>query len=363
MKFKVEKNNLIIAIQTVQNIITAKSALPILSNILIETQQDGIRLTATDLDIGITCVIPVDIQEQGAITIPAKRFSDIVKEFPVEVISVATKKNNLVVIDSELCQFKIMGLAKEEFPKLPEFKDKKVVKVEQVNLKEMLALTSFAVSFDESRYILNGILFKIDKGVLTLVSTDGKRLAVAERKLNVDLDVSVSMIVPIKTIHELNRNLKEEGELSLVVGSNQALFDLGGVVIISRLIEGEFPDYKQVVPPVSDNKVKIGRNQFLLAVKRAALLATPDYQAVKLEVFKNKLVISKSTPDVGEFHEELAAEYQGREMIIGFNPVYLMDILKNLSDEVINLELTDGEKPGVVRISGYVYIVLPMRIN
>ena len=363
MKFKVQKDNLITAIQVVQNIITAKSALPILSNILIETQQEAIRLTATDLDIGITCVIPVDIQEQGAITIPAKRFSDIVKEFPVDIVSVTTKKNNLVVIDSELCQFKIMGLAKEEFPKLPEFKDKKVVKIEQVVLKEMLALTSFAVSFDETRYILNGILFKINKGVLTLVSTDGKRLAIAERKLNIELDVDLSIIVPIKTIHELNRNLKEGGELSLVVGSNQALFDLGGVVIISRLIEGEFPDYKQVVPLVSENKMKINRSQFLLAVKRAALLATPDYQAVKLEVFKNKLVISKSTPDVGEFHEELAAEYQGRELIIGFNPVYLMDILKNLSDEVINLELTDGEKPGVIRISGYIYIVLPMRIN
>ncbi|MDD5560868.1 MAG: DNA polymerase III subunit beta [Candidatus Omnitrophica bacterium] len=363
MKFKVEKNSLVAAIQTVQNIITSKSALPILSNILIETQQGGIRLTATDLDIGITCVIPVDIQEPGAITIPAKRFSDIVKEFPVDIINISTKKNNLVVVDSELCQFKIMGLAKEEFPKLPEFKDKKVVKVEQITLKEMLALTSFAVSFDETRYVLNGILFKINKGVLTLVSTDGKRLAFAERKLETGLDVDLNMIVPIKTIHELNRNLKEGGELSLVVGSNQALFDLGGVVVISRLIEGEFPDYKQVIPSASENKVKIGRNQLLLAVKRAALLATADYQAVKLEVFKNKLVISKSTPDVGEFHEELAAEYQGREMIIGFNPVYLIDILKNLNEEVINLELTDGEKPGVIRISGYVYIVLPMRIN
>jgi DNA polymerase-3 subunit beta len=363
MKFKVEKNSLIAAIQTVQNVITAKSALPILSNILIETQQSGIRLTATDLDIGITCVIPVDVQEPGAITIPAKRFSDIVKEFPVDMVSVTTKKNNLVVIDSELCQFKIMGLAKEEFPKLPEFKDKKVVKVEQVILKEMLALTSFAVSFDETRYILNGILFKINKGSLTLVSTDGKRLAIAERKLNIDSDIDLSIIVPIKTIHELNRNLKENGELSLVVGSNQALFDLGSVAIISRLIEGEFPDYKQVVPVVSENKMKIGRSQFLLAVKRAALLATPDYQAVKLEVFKNKLVISKSTPDVGEFHEELATEYQGRELIIGFNPVYLMDILKNLNDEAISLELIDGEKPGVIRISGYIYIVLPMRIN
>ncbi|MDD5505758.1 MAG: DNA polymerase III subunit beta, partial [Candidatus Omnitrophica bacterium] len=215
----------------------------------------------------------------------------------------------------------------------------------------------------ETRYVLNGILFKIDKGVLTLVSTDGKRLAVAERRLNIDLDLDLSMIVPIKTIHELNRNLKENGELSLVVGSNQALFDLGNVVIVSRLIEGEFPDYKQVVPAVSENKMRVGRNQFLLAVKRAALLSTQDYQAVKLEVFKNKLVISKSTPDVGEFHEELAMEYQGRELVIGFNPVYLMDILKNLSDETINLELTDGEKPGVIRISGYIYIVLPMRIN
>ncbi|MFA4988004.1 MAG: DNA polymerase III subunit beta [Candidatus Omnitrophota bacterium] len=364
MKFKVKKDNLVSSIQTVQNIITSKSALPILSNILIETQQSGIRLTATDLDIGITCAIPVDIQEPGAITIPAKRFSDIIKEFPVDMVNITTKKNNLVVIDSDLCQFKIMGLAKEEFPKLPEFKDKKVVKIKQSTLREMLGLTSFAVSFDETRYVLNGILFKINKGVLTLVSTDGKRLAIAERKLDVDLDADINIIVPIKTIHELIRNLKEDaGDVSIVVGNNQSLFDLGGVAIVSRLIEGEFPDYKQVVPPVSDNKIKIERNLFLLAVKRASLLSTSDYQAVKLEVFKNKLVISKSTPDVGEFYEEMAAEYQGKELVIGFNPVYLIDILKNLNDDFINLELIDGEKPGVIRINGYVYIVLPMRIN
>lgn len=364
MKFKVEKSHLINAIQAVQNIITSKSALPILSNILIETQTDALKLTATDLDIGITCAVPVDIQEQGAITIPAKRFSDIVREFPLDIIRITTKKNNQVVIDSDMCQFKIMGLAKEEFPKLPEFKDKKAIRLEQGVLKQMLLLTAFAVSLDETRYVLNGILFKINKGALILVATDGKRLAIAERKLAaVDPDVEVSMIIPIKTIQELNRNLKDEGELSLVIGSNQALFDLGAVAVVSRLIEGEFPDYKQVIPAASDNKLKADRGQFLLAVKRAALLATPDYQAVKLEVFKNKLVISKSTPDVGEFHEELAVEYQGREMVIGFNPVYLMDVLKTLHEESINLELTDGEKPGVIRISGYVYIVLPMRLN
>jgi len=363
MKFKVEKNSLIGAIQTVGNVITSKSALPILSNILIEGQGGSLRLTATDLDIGITCVIPVDIQEPGAITIPAKRFSDIVKEFPVDLISVSTKKNNQVTIESDMCQFKIMGLAKEEFPKLPEFKDKKAVKIDQGVLKQALSLTSFAVSFDETRYVLNGILFKISKGVLILVSTDGKRLAIAERKLSVELDIEISMIVPIKTIQELNRNLKDQGELSLVISSNQVLFDLGGVGIVSRLIEGEFPDYKQVVPAPSDNKMKVARAQFLLAIKRAALLSTQDYQAVKLEVFKNKLVISKSTPDVGEFHEELPVEYQGKELVIGFNPVYLMDVVKILNEDTVSLELVDAEKPGVVRISGYVYIVLPMRLN
>jgi len=363
MKFDVEREVLLNGIQTVQNVITSKAALPILSNILIETQSDDLRLTATDLDVGISCVISVNIQEAGAITIPAKRFGDIIRELPSDKVGISTKKNNLMLIETQSCQFKIMGVAREEFPKLPEFKDKEVIKLEQTVLKEMLSLTSFAVSFDETRYILNGILFKIEKNNLTLVATDGKRLAIMERKLKQDIEKELRIIVPIKTIQELNRNLQEEGELSLVLGSNQALFDLGRVVIISRLIEGEFPDYQQVIPQTSDNKIKINREEFLLAVRRASLLSTPDYQAVKLEVFKDKLVVSKSTPDIGESREEVAVEYRGKELAIGFNPGYLIDVLKNLSNEVVEFELSDSEKPGVIRINGYVYIVLPMRLS
>jgi len=363
MKFKTEKDVLLLGIQTVQNVITPKSALPILSNILIETQNNGLRLTATDLDIGISCVIPVDILEPGSITIPAKRLGDIVKELPSNNTSVTVKKNNLVVIETENCQFKIMGLSKEEFPKLPEFKDKEVIKIEQVFLQEILKLTSFAVSFDEARYVLNGILFQINKNNLTLVATDGKRLAVVERKIQYSIDKDIKIIVPIKTIHELNRNLKNEGDVSLILGNNQILFDLGKVVIISRLIEGEFPDYHQVIPQSSENKVKVDREQFLLGIKRAALLSTPDYQAVKFELFKNKMVISKSTPDVGESREELPVEYSGKEIVIGFNPGFLMDVLKNLHNDIVEFELTDGEKPGVIRINGYTYIVLPMRLG
>ncbi len=363
MKFSVEKKVLFNGIQVVQNVITSKAALPILSNILIETQVDGISLTATDLDIGIICVIPVDIQESGAITIPAKRFGDIIKELPDGSVLINTKKNNLVTIESGNCQFKIMGLPKEEFPKIPEFKNKEVVKIEQSNLKTMLNLTSFAVSFDETRYILNGILFQFLKNIFKLIATDGKRLAIIERKLNQETEKEASIIIPIKTIHELNRNLKDEGEVSVVLSNNQVMFDLGGVVIISRLIEGEFPDYRQVIPEASDNKIKVGRESLLLAIKRASLLATPDYQAVKMEVFKNKLVVSKTTPDIGESREELIVEYQGKEMVVGFNPAFLLDVLKNLDIERIEFELVDGEKPGVIRTDGYVYIVLPMRLS
>ena len=363
MKVQIDKLVLLGGLQTVQNVIIAKASLPILSNVLLETQEGQLRLTATDLDIGITCLVPVDIQEAGAVTVLAKRFSDIIKELPGDTIQIVTKKNNQVNIEAGLCQFKVMGLAREEFPHLPEFKDKEVIKLEQGALKEMLRLTSFSVSMDETRYILNGILFKINKNILTLVATDGKRLAVIEKKLASGSNKDISIIVPIKTIHELNRNLQEEGGLSLVLGGNQVLFELGGVTVVSRLIEGEFPDYKQVIPPVTENTVCVNREALLLAVKRAALLSTPDYQAVKFEVFKNKLVVSKSTPDIGESREEMPISYQGKELIIGFNPTYLADVLKNLNEESIGLELTDTEKPGVIRINGYIYIVLPMRLN
>ena len=362
MKVKLSKEDLLQGIQTVQNIVSPKVTLPILSNMLVETKKDTLRFYTTDLDIGISCEIPVTIVEDGAVTIPAKRFSDIVREFPSGEILIHARKINQIDSVGQNCRMKLFGLPKEEFPKFPEFKDKEAVKVKQADLKEMFRMTTFAVSHEESRYVLNGILVEVTKNVLRLVATDGRRLAKIERPLSNPVAKEVSFILPVKAVAEVNRNLKDEGELLFVPGASQVMFDINGVLIATRIIEGDFPNYSQVIPREVTTKIKVNTQEFLAAIRRANLLATSEFQAVKFEVFKDKLVVSKATPDVGESREELPAEYSGSEMIVGFNPQYMMDVLKNIADEVLYLELGGQDKPCVIRKENYLYLALPMRL-
>lgn len=362
MKIKISKENLSEGIQIVQNVVSSKATLPILSNMLMETISDKIKLNTTDLDIGISCEIPVDIIEEGAITIPAKRFSDIVKELPFGDILISTKKNNQVDIEGEKCRFKVIGLPKEEFPKFPEFKDKEVIKIEQSTFKEMIRLTSFAVSHEESRYVLNGLLMEIEDDNIRIVATDGRRLAKIEKKLVSPIKKEISVIIPLKAIYEVYRNLGDEGHVSLLTGTNQVLFDIEGVLIASRIIEGEFPNYNQVIPEAVSPIIKVSTKDLLSAIRRANLLATPDFQAVKFEVFSDKIVVSKTTPDVGESREELSVSYGGKELIVGFNPQFLIDVLKNINEDTIEFELTGPDKAGVIRHGEYLYLALPMRI-
>jgi len=292
MKIKLSKEDLLSGIQTVQNIVSPKTTLPILSNMLLETRNNAIKMNTTDLDIGISCEVPVNILEEGSITIPAKKFSDIIRELPPGEVTILVKKNNQIDIEGNNCRFKLIGLPKEEFPKFPEFKDKEVVQIEQKVLKEMLRLTSFAVSHEESRYILNGLLFEITGNTIRIVATDGRRMAKIEKKLLKPITKDLSVIIPTKAIQEIMRNLKDEGIVSFLTATNQILFDIDGVLIVTRIIEGEFPNYNQVIPKASSPKVEVDREALLFAIRRANLLSTPDFQAIKFEVFKDKMVIS-----------------------------------------------------------------------
>lgn len=362
MIFKTSQENLLAGVQIVQNVVSGKSTLPILANILLEVKGSTLRLNTTDLDIGISCEIPVDIIEEGAITIPAKRFGDIVRELPSGDITISVKKNNQVDIEGRQCRFKLGGLPKDEFPKFPEFKDKESIQIEQSTLKEMLRLTSFAVSHEESRHVLNGILIEISDNVIRIVATDGRRLAKIEKKLPVAIKKEVTVIIPIKAVQEISRNLRDGGTLSLIVGANQVLFDINDVLIATRIIEGEFPNYNQVIPKPAKNRITMNTQDVLSSIRRANLLSTPDFQAVKFEIFANKLVISKSTPEVGESREVIPVEYDGEEMMVGFNPQLLIDFLKNISDEQVHMEILGTDKPAVMRLQDYLYLALPMRI-
>lgn len=363
MKFDTTKDILIKGIQDVQNAINPKTTLPILSNILIETGKDNVSLTATDLDIGITSNIQVKPGVEGAITVPAKKFFDIIKELPTGDVSISVKKNNLVHIECPSCLFKIMGLPKDEFPQLPDFKDKDSIVIQRPRLKKMIAMTGFAVSRDESRYVLNGVLFIIKPTYIRMVATDGRRLAMVEEKIQAPKAQERKVIIPTKTITELGKLLGDEGEVKMCFGNNQVLFDMGSTKVVSRLIEGEFPNYEQVVPKEVKDKVGVSRVKLLAATKRAALFTNPDSLAVKIELTKDKMVLSKSAPYIGEAREEIAVEYKGKDLSIGFNPDYLIDVLKNINEETVNFEVGDAEKPGVIRIGGeYVYVVLPMQL-
>jgi DNA polymerase-3 subunit beta len=363
MKFGIERDVLVKGIQTVQNAINTKSTLPILSNILIEAEEESITLIATDLDIGIISKIPVKPNITGSITIPAKKFSDIIKELPAADISISVKKNNAVNIECQNSSFKIMGLPKDEFPQMPEFKDRESITLPQKKLKELLNMTSFAVSHDETRYVLNGILFIIRPTHLRFVATDGRRLALIESKMQLPKTHERKTIVPTKAVDELARILGDEGDVRVAFSENQVSFDMGTKRVISRLIEGEFPNYEQVIPKEVKEKIVVKRQDLLSALRRAALFTNQDSMAVKLEIAKDRLILSKSTPYIGEAREELPAEYKGKDLSVGFNPAYLIDALKNMDLETVGLEIPDPEKPGVIRIGDeYVYVVLPMQL-
>jgi len=365
MDLTISKEVLGNGIQIVQNAITQKSSLPVLSNVLLEADLGKLQLTATDLDIGICATLPVTVKDKGAITVPARKFFDIVKSLPDgSEIQLSIKKNNSMTIKSGKAQFRIIGLPKEEFPQLPKFKDKDSITIEQSLLKEMLNLTDFAVSKDDTRYVLNGILLELKGDDMSIVATDGRRMAAVHKKLPTKTLVDREEIIPTKTVQEVKRLLEDEGEVKIQFSDNQVLFSFSGCFIISRLIEGEFPNYKKVIPEKSPKEIKVSREDFLSAARRASIFTDQDSLAIKLDIQKTKMTISKNTPYLGEAKEQLDINYSGNDAVqIGFNPRYLIDVLKNFPGTEITFEVNDATKPGVIRRGEeYTYVVLPMQL-
>ncbi len=365
MNVIVQKEILANGIQTVQNAVTQKSSLPILANVLLELSPTELKLTATDLDIGICAMVPVLSGEKGAITIPAKKFFDITRSLPDgSEIKMSIKKNNSIMIQAAKAQFKMIGLPKEDFPALPLFEDKDSITLPQETLKEMINLTDFAISKDDARHVLTGALMVVKGETVTMVATDGRRMAVSKKALPQKTLVSREAIIPLKTITEVKRLLGESGDVKIQLSETQVMFSFASSFVVSRLLEGEFPDYHKVIPEKSKKAIELDTEAFLSAARRISILTDQDSQAVKLNIQKSKMTISKNTPYLGEAKEEVSASFNGeKEIEIGFNPRYLIDVLRNINEEKVEFEVNDFNKPGVIRKKDeYVYVVLPMQL-
>jgi len=364
MKQSVSKEKLLEGLQTVQNVVSTRTTLPILSNVLLETEDGQLRLTTTDLDVGMRGSIEAGIEKPGAATLPARRLFTIVRELPSAEVHLEIDSKSIASIRCGPSFFKIMGLPQEEFPPLPKFEGAKTFTLRQKDLKDGLRKTAYAISTDETRYVLNGILFSFKDNKLTLVATDGRRLALVDVELEFPRSHEVDIILPTKAVTELARLVTEEGDVKMSVSENQVAFEVNGTLLVSKLIEGNYPNYRQVIPPEAKERIVLERESFLNTVHRVSLLSSEKSNSVKLVFTKNNIDIIANTPEVGEARESLPVNYKGREFSIAFNPEFLMAPLRNLPNEEVFLDLIDEMSPGVIKVqSPFLYVLMPMRIS
>lgn len=364
MKFNISKEAFLGAINQVQHVVSSRTTLAILSNVLLKAKDGILELTTTDLDVGVTCTVPCEVSEAGASTLPARRLATIVRELPSEDIEFKVDEKNVASIKSGPSFFKVLGLTSEEFPALPSFDDAREFRIEQQMLRDCLKKTSYAISTDETRYVLNGILFSFKDNALTMVATDGRRLAMVEQELEFPQSQEIEIIVPTKAVNELSRLLDDAGMVTIKVTGSQVGFDLGDSLLVSKLIDGNYPNYRQVIPGESKERIPLDREGFLRAISRVSLLTTDKSNSIKFIFTPGQVEIVASSPDIGEARETLPINYKGSSITIAFNPEFSMAPLRNLSADEVHLHLIDEISPGVLRSgTNFLYVLMPMRVN
>jgi len=369
MKFTIAKEQILAGLQAVQNIVGNRTTLPILSNVLMHAEGNRLDLTATDLDVTIACGVEAKVSAPGSSTLPVKRLFGICRELNGQEIEFEVGERNVCTLSAGPSFYRINGLAAEEFPPQPKFTEQRKVDLSQEKFRSMLRKTSFAISMDETRYVLNGIFFVLKDHKFMMVATDGRRLALVDEEVDILEASQGEFIVPTKAINELNRLLQTNGEVEIRFTENQAAFQLKeekgySVLVVSKLVDGNYPNYRQVIPAESKERIGLAREELLHALRRAELMTSEKSNSVKLSFTKNNLAITANTPEIGEARESLAINYKGHDFSVAFNPGYLMDPLKALEDDEVFLELTDELSPGVMKVNGpFLYVIMPMRMS
>ena len=371
MELVVRKNDLLRELQLFQGIVERKNTIPILANVLLEARGDQVGFLATDLEVGLRSKCPATVTKPGSLTLPAKKFYEIVKSLPETDIRIAEDKGG-VKIAADRFDSRMQTLPREDFPTLPESGATPTSTLERNAVKEMVSKTQFAITGEDTRYFLNGALFVLRPEEMSLVATDGHRLALVSVTRNVgngnkDAEESKA-ILPKKTLGELGRLLSEgEGDIGYERGENHLFFQVGDRMLISRMIDGQFPAYERVIPKGNDKHIEFERDRLTNAVKRVALLSNERSRAVKIQIESGKVDVTSSSPDLGEAKETLPVDYTGGSMQICFNAQYVLDFLAAVATDVVSLELKDEVSQAVMKPVGaegydYTYVIMPMRV-
>jgi DNA polymerase-3 subunit beta len=366
LKIKTTNEKLLGPLQQVTGIVERRHTLPILSNVLITASGSKVEFLATDLEVQITAKADIDGAAEGSVTAGARKLYDILRSLPNDVEVSLEAKENRMTVRAGKSRFNLQTLPAGDFPRMVEARDaSKTLTLPQKALKDALGLVQFAMAVQDIRYYLNGVLFSVDKDVLRVVATDGHRLSYASRSLGGDHG-TVEAILPRKTVLELIKLLGDTDEpVSLAIGSNQARFAFGGIEIVSKIVEGKFPDYQKVIPTTHKNRVSLERATLAQSLNRAAILSNEKIRGVRLVFTKDALSIICTNNEQEEAEEGLALEYDGDPLDIGFNISYLLDVLNHVESETVTVAMGDSNSSALVQMPGredFKYVVMPMRI-
>ena len=366
LKIRTTNDKLLGPLQQVTGIVERRHTLPILSNVLITAEAGKVHFLATDLEVQITSAAELDGGAEGTVTVGARKLYDILRSLPEDVEVSLEAKESRMTVKAGKSRFNLQTLAAADFPRMVEAKDaSKSLTLPQKALKQALGLVQFAMAVQDIRYYLNGVLFSVDKDVLRVVATDGHRLSYASQSLGSDHG-NVEAILPRKTVLELIKLLGDTDDpVSLAIGSNQARFAFGGIEIVSKIVEGKFPDYQKVIPTTHKNRVVLDRATLSQSLNRAAILSNEKIRGVRLVFTKDALSIICTNNEQEEAEEGLAIDYDGDPLDIGFNISYLLDVLNHVDSSTVTVDMGDSNSSALVQIPGqedFKYVVMPMRI-
>lgn len=376
MKFKIHRDHFAEGLAQVQNIVGSRSTMPILSNVLIEAEGETVALTTTNLDLGTSLRIKAEVSTSGRITLPVKKLLAIIKSLPAVETTVEFSGQNRVKIASGSSTFNVVGIDAESFPPLPVFDNKHTFSLVKADLTNLLKKVSYAQSTDENRYILNGIFFNFAEEKLTLVATDGRRLATADKPVAITAEQSGSLILPAKTVIELQRLLDTkigDGEIRIVFNDRQVSFVTpvtkdnsgltGDIHLVSKIVEGNYPNYQQVIPKETTYRIEIERSILSESIYRSSLTTSDKSSSIKLKITENEVEITSSSAEFGESKENVVVRHEGPEVLIAFNPQYLKDPLDALDDDMVYFEFKDDMSPGVIKTKeNFQCVIMPQRI-